>query len=128
MPGTTLFPPRSAELTAADLTLADVESLTAYLQVRLDGVRDRHSLSSDEWRTALALGLAVSGQARRVRDTFADDSAELLRARRRQWNQLVILAAPWDSAAGYDTARWCDVQHVDVAEAAKSAAIRRSLL
>lgn len=130
MPPATIAPSRSGELTAADLTEADVEALAGFLAARLAEVKGRHGLETDEGKTGLVLRLVLASRLRDVRDTFTDDSPELLPARRRQWNRLVSLATPWRhySHPDYDKVRWQDVHYADADDAARAAAFRRSRL
>ncbi|MFD5030008.1 hypothetical protein ACFWM0_06215 [Streptomyces sp. NPDC058405] len=114
----------TARLTAADLTLADVEALIGFIELKVSGLLAEHSPDSDAWKAVLGLRLALNYQAKRVREAYgrADYSIEMVQTRLRQWNRLTVLALGWATDAGYDE-RWKIVNHPDAEGAAIHAAL-----
>jgi len=114
----------AARLTAADLTLADVEALIGFIDSKVSEVLAEHRPETDAWKAALGLRIALNSRAKRVREAYgrADRSPETVQARFRQWNRLAVLALGWAKDAGYDE-RWKAVAHPDAEGAAVFAAL-----
>ena len=114
----------AARLTAADLTLADVEALIGFIDSKVSGVLSEHRTETDAWKAALGLRIALNSRAKRVREAYgrADQMPETVQARFRQWNRLAMLALGWEKDAGYDP-RWKIVRHPDAEGAALFAAL-----
>jgi hypothetical protein len=110
-------------LHASDVTPGDVDALAAFLRARLDDLRHVHTYDSADYLPARALETAVFNLLYNMRQVFEvdDGSQQMLRARRRHWNQLCQVMAPWRETEGYDTARWQEVNYIDPQEAAEMA-------
>ena len=99
-------------LTAADLTLSDVETLAAFLDTRVRGALAEHRADTDTWKALLALHLVLQRQTQETREAYgrADDATGTEQDRFRRWNRLAILALGWKDDADFD-ARWKPVRH-----------------
>ncbi|MET8816428.1 hypothetical protein ABZW47_31060 [Streptomyces sp. NPDC004549] len=122
--------PLYSKLTVADLTLADVEAMAAFVSERVRRALAAQHFESDEWRAALALRSLLNRQVDNTRTVFTPPTCtrELLRARLRQWNSLAGIAETWADCEGYDRDRWNRVHHLDAAEAAQAAQLHLSSL
>ncbi|NSC25698.1 hypothetical protein FM076_32950 [Streptomyces albus subsp. chlorinus] len=108
---------------AVDITLDDVDALTAFLMKRLNG---QHHLrvGTEEYRTNSALCSVVPGFAGSLSYQFGDAAVQkaqedslkgLTRFQeiRSTWNDLVGVASKWEDVDGFDTARWRRVRFHD---------------
>ncbi|RLU83613.1 hypothetical protein CTZ27_28380 [Streptomyces griseocarneus] len=112
-------PPGVGELRyAADLTLADVDALEAFLTSRTDDVRRAHGFGNGVHCTVVSFQHALFLLCRELRDVFEcdDGSRGVLRAKFRLWNQLCGIAACWADTDGYDRDRWRRADYYDAAK------------
>ncbi|WP_446042514.1 hypothetical protein [Streptomyces albidoflavus] len=112
----------AARLTAADLTLADVEALSAFIDTRLRTALARHLSGSDTWKGLLAAQLVLQRDAKAARAAYGrtENTPETEQDRFRSWNRLAVLALGWKNDAGFD-GRWRPVAHPSPDGAAASA-------
>lgn len=131
MSAVTQPPPAVRELRyAADLTLADVDALEAFLTSRTDDVRRANGFGNGVYCTVVSFQHALFLLCRELRDVFEcdDGSRSALRAKFRLWNQLCGIAGPWADTVGYDNARWRRADGYDAVGRSGSVRHRRKRL
>ncbi|RNG33519.1 hypothetical protein [Streptomyces botrytidirepellens] len=105
--------PAEAPFTAADLTEADVDALSAFLEARLRELQDCHDAGSPEARAARALRTAADAQLDDLRLPFRydDGEPERIQEKARAWNRVIFTVWAWQGTEGYDEGRWRLVSH-----------------
>ncbi|WP_406190466.1 MULTISPECIES: hypothetical protein [unclassified Streptomyces] len=103
--------PAEATFTAADLTEADVDALTAFLTARVRELGDGQGAAGVLAGRALQSAVGVQLDELRLPFRYDDAGPERLKEKADAWNHVIFTVWAWQGTEGYDEDRWRLVCH-----------------